>query len=547
MTNQVAERTSPPVFSGRRLAVFAAVLGLGFALFYLVTRAPITGGDAFAFLELVRLGDASRLHYGESGHFIQVPLAHAVWTAANAAGLPVSAEFVFVGISLAGTLVAIVFFGLIAADVLQDEAAGWIAAVLIGTSLNLAVQWNGELYGLALGFVTAALYGARRGRIVVPAILWALAILSHVEFVFAGLAFGWAIWLCPPKPRSGEGGIAAGIDARKTVRRLVTLLAIAGFGSWAVLLIGARIIGKWTDLPSLLTWLEVSLASRQLYTAPHPEIVRAAKGLLTAFTVGGHYLRDVLTARGSAGAGFIVAFAAGVLVIAATAVFLLAGLRHRRVAVFALLWLLPFHVLVNWWFVPTVEKYHAGALPGFVLLVTGGLVLLTSRLTVRTRRAVIAVYVVACAALNLFGALLPMQAVARDTLRGRDEVRRFVEGRGGKAVFLACDEPKALILAGVPYLRIRSIWNRSIPEMQATLTAWVAAQLRDGKEPYLFGRVCLPEEWKTTWSKAPFDLYFLEQSFTIAPTAIAGVPLGTGVPTSPFTWARGDLVRLEAR
>lgn len=523
------------MYSGRRLAVFAATLSLGFALFYLATRAPIIGGDAFAFLELVGLGDASKLHYGESGHFIQVPLAHGLWSAAAGIGVPVSAEFVFVGISLVGTLVAIVFFGLIAAEVLQAHAAGWIAAVLIGTSLNLAVQWNGELYGLALGFVTAAVYGALRGRIVVPAILWALAILSHVEFVFAGLAFGWVMFT------------NAGMDVRKTLPRFVTLLAIAGLGSWAVLLIGARIIGKWTDLPSLLTWLEVSLSSRQLYTAPHPEIVRAAKGLLTAFTVGGHYLRDVLTARGSAGAWFIVACAAGVLVIAATGVFLVTGLRQRRVAIFALLWLLPFHVLVNWWFVPTVEKYHAGALPGFVLLVASGLVVAGSRVTAQTRRALFIVYVGACAALNLFGALLPMQAFARDTLRGRDELRRFVESRGGDAVFLACDEPKALILAGIPYLRIRSIWNRPIPEMQATLQQWVAQQLRDGKEPYLFGRVCLPEEWKTSWSKAPFDLYFLQQSFKIVPTAIAGIPLANGVPTSPFTWTRGDLVRFEPR
>jgi hypothetical protein len=157
------------------------------------------------------------------------------------------------------------------------------------------------------------------------------------------------------------------------------------------------------------------------------------------------------------------------------------------------------------------------------------------------------VYVAACAALNVFGALVPMQAFTRDTLTARDEVGRFVAGRGGKAVFLACDEPKVLVLAGIPYLRIRSIWNRPIPEMQASLTAWVAEQLRDGKEPYLFGRVCLPEEWKTAWSKAPFDLYFLERSYRIAPTAITGVPLANSVPSNPFTFTWGDLVRVEVK
>jgi hypothetical protein len=533
MPNQAAEAGAEPVFAGRRLAVFAVSLVLGFAALYLVTRAPIIGGDALAFLELAASGDAAKIHYGESGHFIQVPLAHALWTAGRAIGLPVSVEGVFVGISLVGTLAAIVFFGLIAAETMRSPAAGWIGAILIGTSLNPAVHWNGELYGLALGFVCAALYGSLRRRLLVPAILWGLAILSHVEFVLAGPAFGWAIWQ------------AAGMDTRQKVRRAIAMLALAGATSWIVLLVGARIIGKWTDLPSLIDWLQRSSEGRQLYMASYPEVHRAAKGLLTAFTVGGHYLRDVLTARGTVGAWFIVAFAAGVLIIAATVVFLVAALRHRRLALFALLWLLPIHVLVNWWFVPTVEKYHAGALPGFVLLVTGGLILLTRRLAVRTRTAVFVVYVGACAALNLFGALLPMQAFGRDTLIGRDEVRRFVDERGAKAVFLACDEPKVLVLARIPYLRIRSIWTRPVPEMQAALTAWVAEQLRDGKEPYLLGRVCLPEEWKTTWSKAPFDLYFLKQSYRITPTAIRNVPLANSVPSNPFTYTWGDLVRLE--
>jgi len=93
-------------------------------------------------------------------------------------------------------------------------------------------------------------------------------------------------------------------------------------------------------------------------------------------------------------------------------------------------------------------------------------------------------------------------------------------------------------------LRLRSVWTGTIPEIQEKVRSWTAARLQDGDEPYLVGRWCFPEEWKTTWSKAPFDLLFLEQSFALIPTRIADIPITEPVPTNPFSWRRGDIIRL---
>jgi hypothetical protein len=195
--------------------------------------------------------------------------------------------------------------------------------------------------------------------------------------------------------------------------------------------------------------------------------------------------------------------------------------------------------------VPTVEKYHAGALPGFVLLVTGGLVHLGSRLSARGRLGIYLPYVAAFAGLNLFGAVLPMQALGKDATRAELQIRRLADEREGRAVFLACDASGPLVGAGVSFLRIRSVWTGTVPEIEESLTSWTRDRVREGKEPYLVGRWCLPEGWKTTWSKAPFDLLFLEHSFKIRPTNITGIPIAESVPTNPFSWTQGDVARLE--
>ena len=242
-----------------------------------------------------------------------------------------------------------------------------------------------------------------------------------------------------------------------------------------------------------------------------------------------------------------MAAAAGLFVIAVTGVLLVASVWRRRVVLFALAWLLPSHVMVNWWFLPTVEKYHAGALPGFVLLTTAGLVTIGERLRPHRRYLLYGVYVAACAGLNLFGALLPMQALGRDTSQAEREIRQLAGERGGRAVFIACDASRAVVGAGVEFLRVRSVWTGSVPEIQQRLTSWTQDRLRQGQEPYLVGRWCLPEEWMTTWSKEPFDLFFLERSFKSVPTRITGIPISDSVPTNPFSWTWGDIVRLESR
>ncbi len=528
---------SAGVMRGRRLAWYVTVASIGFAALFLLTRSSILIGDASRFIYEAGAGDPAHIHYAEPSHFLQVPLARAIWLGLAKIGVAVNLTGVSIAISLAGTLTAIVCFGLIAAEVLAAPEAAWIGALLFGTSLHIFTQWNGELYGLALGFVTVAIFRTLHGRVVLPALLWSLSILSHSDFVFAAPVLTLSLWLASPD--------SAPIDVR--VRRAAVLLGTAAASTSVALLSLSWTLAKWTDAASLAAWLRRSYDARQADVAAYPEVGRALKGLLTAYTVAGHFWRDILTRRGAGGAAFTLAAGVGLLVIAATGVLLAASVRQRRVLLFGLTWLVPFHVLVNWWFVPTVEKYHAGALPGFVLLVTGGLVTAASRLSARKRLLVAGGYVTACAGLNLFAVVLPMQALGRDTVRAAAELRLFSQTRGGRAVFIACDDSPVLVDAGTPFFRVRSVWSGSVQDIQQALVGLTKDRLREGKEPYLVGRWCLPEEWKTTSSKAPFDLFFLEQSFNIVPTGITGIPIAHTVPTNPFTWTRGDVIRLEPR
>jgi hypothetical protein len=277
-------------------------------------------------------------------------------------------------------------------------------------------------------------------------------------------------------------------------------------------------------------------------------VFRAIKGLVTALTVAGHFWRDILTGRGAAGDPvFLLQSGSGLLVLVLTGVLLAAAAWQRRLFVFGLTWMVPFHVLGNWWFAPTVEKYHAGALPGFVLLVTGGLVQLGARRPIRQRYWLWAGFLGTCAALNLFGALLPMQALGRDRIRAEREIRQLNVERGGRTAFITCDAPAAVVLAEVKHFRLRSFWTGTVPEIQGRVLSWAKARVNEGEELYLVGRWCYPEEWSTRWSKAPFDLFFLEQSFRMTPTVIMGMPIGENPATNPFSWTRGDIVRLEPR
>jgi hypothetical protein len=300
-------------------------------------------------------------------------------------------------------------------------------------------------------------------------------------------------------------------------------------------------------MPTFQAWLWRSYAERHRYLGePELDVARAVKGLFTAFTAGGHFLRDILTGRGHlADPKFVVLSVGGVVVLIATLVCLAGSLLKPRALVFGLVWLLPFHTLLNWWFVPTVEKYHAGALPGFVLIVTAGLVALTSRMAERSRAVACAGFIGLCAAVNLFGVVLPLRAWGRETVLAEQKIRALNEEHHGRVVFVACDQIRSVAHAGVQFLRLRTSWKNDEAQDRQTALEWTQARFSEGDEPYLIGRYCHPDDWNIAWSKTPFDLFFLDQYFRRVPTAITGVPIDQIVATDPYTWITGDVYRLE--
>lgn len=519
------------------LVRYVGVLVGGFATMFLLTRSSILVGDARAYIDVARVGDPGAFHFANPSHFLQVPLARGIWLGLLALHVPASLEQIFVALALVGTLVAIVCVGLIAAEVVGERWVAWLAATMFGVSLHVWTQVNGEQYGLALGFVTAAVWFALRGQLVAPALLWALAMAAHSEFMFAGPVLIWTVWQTS----------APGKPGRRSLVAAGGVVALAGASVSSALLVASWALGKWTTPDTLVHWLQTVLAVDHKYTIGRPEVFRALKGLFTALTVGGHFVRDLMTGRGEwDNAAFLVQTAIGLLIILLTMACLASAWRMRRVGVMALLWLLPFHVLGNWWFLPTVEKYHAGALPGFVLLVTAGLVSLTSRWPLR-QRALCAAFVVVLAALNYWGAVRPIAIRGQELDKAVNDLRGFQEARGGHATFIACDASSALVDAGLPFYRIRSFWTGTVPEIQDRIAAWAESQVAEGREVYLVGGWCYPEEWNTRWSKAPFNLHFLDRQFRFTPTSITNMPIEQTVPTNPFSWLSGDVVRLEPR
>lgn len=511
---------------------YVATLLTGFILLYLVTRSSILIGDGEAWITAAAL-EGLEGFYGAPGHFLQVPLARVVWLALGTLGLPVPLDVVFLAFSFLGTLIAIVFVGLIAAELLRSKTAAWLAALLFGTSLVAWTQWNGELYGLALAFVTASLFLVLRGRIIGPAFLWAFAVLSHCEFALAAPAFVVAVWIAH----------STAMTSRK-LRMASLLLVLAGTVSVFVLIVGAWAIGKWDDTPTLVEWLRYNLFTIHERDLKGPQVIRAMKGLLTAHTVAGHYWRDILTGRGAwDNLWFAFASSIGFLILIATGVLIAASAWRRRLVLVAFTWLISFHVLFNWWFVPTVEKYHAGALVGLTLLITGGLMHLSRTLRTPGRYGLYAVYVIACAGLNLIGAVLPMQALGREIDSATAAIQQLNDEHGGKIAFLSCDAPAAL--GQVRHLRIRSIWTGTVSEIQDGIVSWTRARVSEGDQTYVLDRWCWPEEWITEWSQERFDLFFLKQDFDLTATRVIAVPVERSVATNPFSWRRGDVFRLD--
>lgn len=518
------------------LPVYIGVMAGGFITLYVLTRSSILIAGGQAWIDSARDGNPAWLHYAEPGHFLQVVLSRLIWVTLERLGLPVSLDSLFLGMSLVGTIAAIVFMGLIAGQILQTRTAAWLAALLFGTSLLVWTQVNGELSGLALGCVTAALFLTLRGYLVLPALLWAMAVLAHLAFALAALAFILAVWMARP----------AAATTRDTLRRALILLLVSGTTTVLILLLGSWMVGKWIDMASLIQWLRQTSESRDV---AHLDPVRAIKGLVTAFTVGGHYWRDIVTGRGPwTNPLFVPAAAVGLLVLATTAICIaVSSVCERRVALFALVWLLPSHILLNWRFAPAVEKHHAAALPGFVLLVIAGLIFIGERMSARGRHLLYGGFISACTGLNLFGALLPMQALGRDTDAAERAIRMLNDDRGGKAVFVSCDASRPIVRAGVRYLRIRSIWKGPPADVQAAIVSWTRARIAEGAGLYVLDRWCLPEQWTTPWSRDPFDLFFLNREFALVPTSITNVPVGEEPATNPFAFRTGDVTRIVLR
>ncbi|MDA1183128.1 MAG: hypothetical protein O2930_00615 [Acidobacteria bacterium] len=511
---------------------YAASLAVGFSTLYLLTRSTFLTGGTEAWINSARNGNPSDMHYAEPAHFLQVVLSRLIWVTTDKIGLPVSLESVAFSLSLAGTIAAIIFFGLIAEQVLRTRAAAWLAALLFGTSHLVWIQSNGELSGLAHGFVTAALFLALRGWVFLPALLWAMAVLAHAAFALVTPAFVLAVWMVRP----------ADATIANTARRASTLLLVGGSVTIAVLLWGSFEIGKWHDSASLAQYLMDTSESRD---ADSFEVVRAAKGLLTAFTVGGHYWRDILTGRGSfSNPFFIPASGLALFVIGILGVCIVASLRRFGVAMLGVAWFLPPHVLLNWQFAPTVEKHHAAALPGLVLLFTAGLIVLTERMSPRVRFRTCAGVVLACAGLSFFGSILPLQAVGRESDAAQRAILTLNDERSGNVAFVSCDDTKAVAQPGISYLRLKSIWREPQREMQAAILSWTRARIDEGVDVYVLLRWCRPDQWSTAWSEEPFDLLFLEREFALVPTLIANVPVLQGPATDPFAWTTGSVARV---
>ena len=529
---------STPVTSADRswVRAYVAVLVVGFTALFLLTRSSVLPGDTIRYINVARAGDLAEFHYGNPSHFLQIPLSRLIWQAGGALGLSLSIEHIVVALALMGTLAAIVFVGLIAEHFTGARRAAWIGAVLFGTSLHVWTQVNGEQYGLALGFLTAGLWMALRGGIVSAGLLFGLAMISHSEFLFAGPAFVLATWRAVPQSTPAA-----------SVRRMVTMLGVAGLFTLVTIVAGLWLMGRWSTPSELVAWIRHVLAVDHAYTVASPEPFRALKGLITALTSGGHLWRDILTRRAPlSDPRFALMSAVGLGVLVTVLASLRAAWANRPLFAFALVWLLPFHVLGNWWFESTVEKYHGGALAALVVLVTGGLVALTATWRRQTATVFCASVVTASAGLNLFNVMLPLRQLGIDRDVAEQQIRRIIQQDAG-AVFIACDASVALADADATFFRVRSYWIGPLPEIQKKIRAWGEAQVDAGKTLYLVGRWCHPEEWITQWSQVPFDLGFLQDTFTFEPTGVLNIPLEEGVATNPNSWRRGDINRLTRR
>jgi hypothetical protein len=513
--------------------VYLAVAGLGFPLAYVLTRSTQLPGDAEAFIRIARAGTPGAFHYGEPAHFLQSPLARLIWSGLAAMGLSVSLADVFAALTIAGTTVAVICFGLVVEELTGRREARWIGSVALGAALAIWANVNGELYGLALGFLIASLLAALSGRAVACALLFSLSMLSHADFALGLPALVAGFYLGRSRP---------------STRRLAMFVGAAAAATLLALLGGTRAVGKWDDLASFERCVSQAAGRLRVMGMPRIELERAIKGLITAYSAGGHFWRDVLTHRGAFDHPlFVPALVVAGLVLVASAACIAAGSGERRLLTIALCWIAPFFMFLNLWFVPTAEKYHAGALPGLVLLVTGGLMRIGQALRTPARWTLYATYLGLHAGLNFFGVILPLQHLGAATDVSEASIRALYQSRAGRAAFIACDDSRAIVHAGVPYLRLREVWTDLPAREREAVRAYAHARLDEGTSVFLVGRWCYPGEWRTYWTTTPFDLYAGQETFQLTPTAIRHVPIAQFVSTNPFTWSYGDVTELTAK
>ena len=167
-----------------------------------------------------------------------------------------------------------------------------------------------------------------------------------------------------------------------------------------------------------------------------------------------------------------------------------------------------------------------------------------TRMSRASRYTLCATYIAACAALNLFGSILPMRARGTDTLRAAARIGQLNEGGG--AAMVSCTESLPVILGGVENLRIKKIWKPDVSRTQETVRSWVGTRLAEGKPTYVLDRSCRPDEWFLT-APAFFDLTFLERDFQLVPTGITRVPTAQVWEVYPASWRRADVFRLVPR
>lgn len=523
-----------PALARLTFAIFSVVT---FLPLYLLTRSRFLIGDGDSWLSVARSGGAGK-SYGDVGHFLQIPLSHGLWRGFERLGPSIPIEAVYLGLSLAGALASIVFVGLIAGELIGTDAARYVAGILFGTSLVAWMQWNGELYTLALGFATAAVYVSMHRQVILAAVLFALAILAHSEFVLIAPVFLVSTWIAAPP----------GARASQKVARGVALLVLAAGIGIVALLAGGWALEKWHDGPTLAGWLHRSSDLRAKHFVG-PEVFRAAKGLVTAYTVGGHVAGDLV--RGhipEARALFFLCAAVALPIIAATIVLAASAVRRPGVFMLGVAWLLPVHLGFNWYFAPTVEKYHSAGMPGFVLLVTGGLFAAANAMRPSLRVSLVALYVGVCVGLNLFVGVLPLKRYADDSLRGGRAVAELAAQPGHQAVFVSCSEP-AVHRSGVEYLSVSDVWSRrpSIPDTERRVTEWVDAQVSRGKVVYVVGRSCPLDEWTADAPQPNLGLDFLDRKFERVATPVRGLLRDSSWPTNIFRWTRVDVYRLVAR